>query len=75
MSYRGISWFKNGIQWDVKFTGFKINSRTGVANRCWNRIAVFVYEDGRDEAIAEAKRVTSQYGYHNVTIDHMVKVK
>lgn len=74
MSDRKLSWFKHGIQWDAKFTGFKINLKNGIANRCWQRITVFVYSNDRRDAIEEIKRVAGQYGYQNVTVDHMVRL-
>lgn len=71
---RDLSWFKTGIQYDAKFTGFKINLKSGVANRCWNKITVFSYGD-RQDAIEEVKKVAGQYGYHNVTIDHITRIR
>jgi hypothetical protein len=75
MSDRKLSWFKHGIPYDAKFTGFKINRRNGVANRCWQRVTVFVMTDDRIDAIREVQRVAGQYGYQNVTVDHMVRLR
>lgn len=75
MSDRSLAWFKHSKQYDAKFTGFKINLKNGVANRCWNRVTVFVYSDDRRDVIEEIKRVAGQHGYHNVTVNHMVRIK
>lgn len=75
MSNRTMAWFKNGTPWDVKFTGLKINLKHGITHRCWNKLTVFVYSDDRRDVIDEAVRAAEQYGYHNVTIDHMVRME
>ncbi len=73
MSNRSLAWFKTGVQYDAKFTGFKINLKTGVANRCWQRITIFSYGD-RQDAIEEVKKQAGYYGYQHVTIDHIVRI-
>lgn len=74
MTTRSLSWFKRGIQYDAKFTGFKINLKDGISNRCWNRITVFVYENDRKEAIRKVVEDAAAYGYSNVTVDHIVRI-
>lgn len=75
MTTRSLSWFKRGIQYNAKFSGFKINLKNGIDNRCWNRITVFVYEDDRRAAINKVVEDATTYGYTNVTVDHIVRVE
>lgn len=74
MSDRGISWFKRGIAYDAKFTGFKIDNKFKIPTRCWNKITVFVYEDDRKEACRAVVAEAAKYGYTNVTIDKIVRL-
>lgn len=69
---RKLEWFKHGYAYNAKFTGFKVFKQG--KQRYWNRITVFVMTNDRIDAIREVERVAGQYGYQNVTVDHMVRV-
>lgn len=71
---RDLSWFKTGIQYDAKFTGFKTNLKYKIPTRCWNKITIFCYTDDRQDAIAEVVRQAGLYGYSDVTVDHLARI-
>lgn len=71
MSNRPLSWFKIGVQYDAKFTGFKIYKQG--KQRCWNKITILAYGNRRD-AIEEVKRQAGLYGYTEVTVDHLARI-
>lgn len=74
MRGRDISWFKHGIPYDAKFTGFKIDNKYKVPTRCWNRIVVFIYEDDHKEACRQVVIEAAKFGYMNVTVDKIVRL-
>ena len=68
-----IRWFKHGVAYDAKFTGFKNYPKYG-KQRVWNRITVFVYEDDHKEACRKVVEEAAKYGYTDVTIDKIVRL-
>lgn len=64
------------IQWDAKFTGFKqdIGEIMPALNRTHKRITVFTSSD-RKEAITKVIEAANQYGYKNVTVDHIIRIR
>lgn len=67
MSNRSISWFKHGISYVAKISGDKNGYRLK------KTITVYSYGDSRMDAINDVVKAAEQYGYSNVTVDHMVR--
>ncbi len=67
MSDRKLSWFKHGIQYDARFSGY------GKSGRIKGKITIFCYGD-RQDAINEVVKQANLLGFKSVTVDHMTKI-
>ena len=67
---RTLSWFKRGVQYDVKCNANKVDGSTVKP-----AITVFSMEDTRDDAKHLAIEELQKYGYRDITVDHMVRVQ
>ena len=65
-----MSWFKHGVQYDAK-----CNAVLADGTKAKPKMTVFSFEDTMTDAIKLAIDELTKYGYYDLTIDKITRIK